>query len=131
MLFQLPLPQRLPHGRPAVHLLAKADGIRLELDLQRGEFLLGHVLGAVRAHRQHQVAHLGGAVPDLHLHVVGQSDAELVEHAARFDDGEPILVPQVGPDLAPHPLQLVQVGQRPPRRVHRDAPLDAKLQTQT
>ena len=41
VLLQLPLPRPLPHGLPAAHLLAKADGTRNELDLQPGEVLLG------------------------------------------------------------------------------------------
>ena len=66
---------------------------------QRGQFLLAQAVGAGRPLGQHEVADLGGAVPDPHLDVVGHDDsAELAQHAARIDHGARAVGRRLVPD---------------------------------
>src|SRR5438105_3244926 len=50
------------------------------------ELVLGHLLGARRALGQDEVADLGAAVPDAHLHVVADRAAELQQRLPRLVD---------------------------------------------
>ena len=53
---------------------------------ERGELVLGQLLGPCRAARDDEVADVGGRVDDAHLDLVWKLDAELAEHAAWVGD---------------------------------------------
>ena len=79
----------------AVHAAQVVDRVHLRGDLadadhgiarhQRSQLLLAHPLRAGGTLRQHQVAHLGGRIPDPDLDMLRQLQAELLQHAARVD----------------------------------------------
>src|SRR5205085_9197107 len=51
-----------------------------------GELLLAQLRASVGPHRQHEKAGLGSRIPDAHLGLLRQFDAEIREHALRVDD---------------------------------------------
>src|SRR5690242_21190330 len=66
------------HHACADHRVARDDG---------SELLLAPSFGSTRALGNDEIAHLRGRIPDAHLDVGGQRHAEILQHAARIDDG--------------------------------------------